>query len=317
MGGLLIGQVVGVLAGLVFVRLNFRGLFNRKAVLACLVISLPLVPHGIALQILNLGDRVIVQRDLGSSQVGRYQVAYNAAAFPIVLLTILNTAWQPKIFEVTEASRRTVLSESRNQLFRLLVPALAGAALIAPIALRILAPPSFGLNGLLIVFALVTCSAIPYAMYLTNLRTLLAFRRTANMLWATPVCAFLNILLNIWLVPLLGINGSALATLVSFAILAAVTSIVSTRVCRLPRVPLPLWIAMLAASGATFACNAIPISPVGLALRVLGVLLCAGWIALNLRAIGNVENSGIGASRMPFARQPRPRRVHRVTKRGP
>ena len=181
--------------------------------------------------------------------------------------------------------RRAVLSSSRDQLWRLATPALMGTALIAPIALRILAPASFGPNQLLVVSALVTASAIPYLIYLTNLRTLLAFRRTGNMLWATPVCAVVNILLNLWLVPIMGIDGSALATLLSFALLGAVTSIVSIRVCQLDRTPWRIWIGPLAATVVIFACIKVPTTPIALVGRMVGVVLCAAWIAVVLKKL--------------------------------
>ena len=68
-----------------------------------------------------------------------------------------------------------------------------GVALGAPIALRILAPPSFHPAGLVDVVALVAISAIPYAAYLANLRTLMAYRGVTSLVWAGPVCACANI----------------------------------------------------------------------------------------------------------------------------
>jgi len=242
--------------------------------------------------VLNLGDRVIVQRDLGSTPVARYQVAYNAAAFPIVLLTILNTAWQPRIFAVSPEQRRAVLSRARDQLLRLMTPTLLGTALVAPLALRILAPASFNRDGLLVVYALVACSTLPYLVYLSNLRTLLAFRRTSNMMWATPLCAVLNIVLNIWLVPVYGINGSALATLLSFTVLAAVTAVVGAKVCRLDRTPWTEWVGPLVAAGLTFGCIKLPSTSVVLVLRMAGVVGCGVWILLLLRAAGRPNEPG-------------------------
>ena len=73
--GLLIGQTLGVLVGLILVRPDVAGLRRWLVSKANLAFSLPLVPHMLAGLVLNAGDRIVVQRDLGEAAVGRYQLA--------------------------------------------------------------------------------------------------------------------------------------------------------------------------------------------------------------------------------------------------
>ena len=285
--GLLIGQTVGVIVALVLVRPRLGGIWAWKITQRALAFSLPFVPHMMAGLVLNLGDRLVVQRDLGQTAVGRYQLAYNASAILILLLGMLNQAWEPGIFSLKEDRlRRAVLAQSRDQVFYLEVPLLLGTVWTAPVILRILAPASFAPNGLLTVVTLVAISAIPYAAYLANLRTLMAYRKTKSLAWAAPLCAIANVILNLALVPLLGINGSAIATLICYIMLAGLTRVVSSRSVRLNRTTLHVWIALLIAVGASFASVLLPLSsPLELAARLIVGLLCGAWAALFVRRI--------------------------------
>jgi O-antigen/teichoic acid export membrane protein len=295
MAGLLIGQLMGIAFGLVLVRPRIGGIWNVPTTVRTLAFSLPLVPHMLAFLVLNLGDRLIVLRDLGPSAVGRYQLAYNAAAVVLLLLSMLNQAWEPRIYATKDGGlRRSVLAQSRDQLFYLEIPILLGVVLGAPIGLRLLAPPSFQLDGLVVVVALVAISAIPYAAYLANLRTLMAYRRTGSLMWASPVCAGANVLLNIWLVPILGIDGSALATLVCYGMLAATTRLVANRCVRLPRTPAHVWVALaLAVAG---SCALIPVpanSAAELGVRLFGGLACGIWATLFIVRLVRAPNRSL------------------------
>jgi O-antigen/teichoic acid export membrane protein len=245
--------------------------------------------------VLNLGDRLVVLRYLGQAAVGRYQIAYNAAGIIILLLSVLNQAWEPTIYAAKdEGLRRSILARSRDQLFYLEVPLILGVALGAPIALRILAPPSFHPAGLVDVVALVAISAIPYAAYLANLRTLMAYRGVTSLVWAGPVCACANIGLNILLVPRLGIDGSALATLVCYGMLAATTRIVAQRYARLPGTPGHVYVALGITVVASFAITLVPASSIAeLSLRLVGALACGVWATLFVaRVVKDTKSSG-------------------------
>ena len=98
MVGLLIGQGLGAAIGMLVVRPRWRGIRNLQVAAGALAFSLPMVPHMMAGLVLNLGDRLVVLRYLGQAAVGRYQIAYNAAGIIILLLSVLNQAWEPTIY---------------------------------------------------------------------------------------------------------------------------------------------------------------------------------------------------------------------------
>ena len=115
MQGMFIGQMLALIAGIYFVRPWFFRI-SRSHLAAAYAISIPLLPHSLAIQVLNLGDRVVVQRDLGPVAVARYQLGYNTAAFLIMMLVMLNQAWEPRLFAAKDALlRRAILIPSSRR----------------------------------------------------------------------------------------------------------------------------------------------------------------------------------------------------------
>lgn len=287
MAGLLIGQALGLCVGLIATRPTVtRGALavTRRA----LAFSLPVVPHGLAFVVLAFGDRVIVRYDLGQAAAGRYQIAYNAGAVMILFLGMLNLAWEPRIFAINDSDRLArVLASSRNHLYRLQVPLLLTTVLAAPFLLRLLAPPSFHPERLLPVVALVAFAAFPFAAYLANLRVLLANRSTTPMLWVSPVAAVANIALNVLLVPVLGLEGSAIATLISYAALAALTGMVARRLLLVAPVPVDIWVIVGCAIGLATALAYVPASLPSMCIELAVAVGCGVWSAAVLRRILN------------------------------
>jgi len=110
---------------------------------------------------------------------------------------------------------------------------------------------------------------------LANTRTLLAHGKSARLAGATLVCATINILLNILLVPRMGLSGSALATLISYETLGWASSLlVRSDEDRLPhrlKAELVQWCVI----GACLMTALIPEGPVGAAGRSVGFVAAA------------------------------------------
>jgi O-antigen/teichoic acid export membrane protein len=99
-------QAVAVAAGLVLAPPHRLRLADAPMLRAALTYALPLVPAVLGLLILSTADRLMIQAALGADAVARYQVAYNVASGPILLLGVLNTAWMPRFFALAEDGER-------------------------------------------------------------------------------------------------------------------------------------------------------------------------------------------------------------------
>jgi glycosyltransferase involved in cell wall biosynthesis/O-antigen/teichoic acid export membrane protein len=214
-------QTVAMLLGIIAVRPALRGLINWPVTWRAIRLGVPLALGGLAYFVLNAGDRIVIQRMLGVEEVGRYQVAYVVGSTVILLLTFTSTAWTPRFAAVhSEKERWLLAAEARDELYRILMPIVLGLTLASPVLLRIVAPPSFRPESLTLVVFLVALAAFPFAASVGTGRLLITLRRGKTIGAITGVVAVVNIVLNILWVPQFGVAGAALATLVSYGLLA-------------------------------------------------------------------------------------------------
>jgi O-antigen/teichoic acid export membrane protein len=284
--GMTIGSLVAIVLGIILARPLLLRFSDWRILVPAFALGIPLISNGVAYQVLILGDRIVVQSRLGEFAVGRYQLAYNAAGLVILSIVLLSQTWLPRLFAIKDiALRKIVLAESRDALYRMVIPLILGVCLAAPVVLRILAPPSYRTNQLLLVVSLVAISAIPFCAYMADMRLMVAFGRTRALLWATPLAAAANIGLNIALVPVWGINGSALSTVLGYGILAVATGFSSRRIARLQPPPVLLGAELGVAAGLAVVIASLPTSPIFLGLRMAGAFGCAVWTVVIVRKL--------------------------------
>ena len=217
--GIVVAAAVG--AGLAGVRLTRPAASTEFR--DALSIGLPMVPHGLAVFVLALGDRVLIQILDGSSAVGRYQVAYAFGALTLAFLAAVQNAWLPVTFSVGLHERWSALSETTVLVARLAAYAAGTVALVSPLGLAILAPSAYEPRDLVPVAGIVAAAALPWAIYLPMVQVLLWHKRTRPLMWITPLAALVNLVLVAWLVPWVGLEGAALATLIAFGVQLVLT----------------------------------------------------------------------------------------------
>ncbi|MET0989427.1 MAG: oligosaccharide flippase family protein [Glaciihabitans sp.] len=214
-------QFLAMGIGIVLARPRLRGLFDVAIAWRAIKLGIPLAVVSLGYFVLNAGDRIVIQRILGPAEVGRYQVAYVVGYTVVLLLTFTSSAWLPRFAAVKDDAERWRLSaQSRDELYRLLIPVVFAVTLAAPIALRIVAPSTFEPNGLVLVVFLVALSAYPVAAGGASSRLLITLRKGRTVATITLIAAAVNIGVNILLVPLIGISGAATGTVIAFGLMA-------------------------------------------------------------------------------------------------
>jgi O-antigen/teichoic acid export membrane protein len=280
--GLTGAQVAALIIALVLVPPRWDGRAALKRAREAVRFSIPLVPQQVATFVIVASDRLVVQRYKGSVAVGRYQVAYNVGSLAIILLTLLSGAWLARIFSIkTESDRHRVIARTRDILYRILLPVTLGIGFGSGLVLRYWVPSTYHIAGLPMIVALVDVATFPAWSAGSTQRALLALGRTKAMALSTGSAAILNLVLNVLLVPSMGILGSAIATLLSYVAQALVSAVLAHQAgVRHFRSPPALMVAIVVFGGATVATGLVPLTPLGTWIRVagsLGCLLALGW----------------------------------------
>jgi O-antigen/teichoic acid export membrane protein len=276
-------QVGAMLIGLLLFPPSARRLMVWAETRHALRVGVPIMLGGLSYMLLNAGDRVVVQLMLGAEEVGRYQIAYTVGNVIVLLLSFTGQAWAPRVTSVVdERLRWLLLGRLRDELYRIIGPVVLGATLGAPVLLRVVAPPSFRPEGLLVVVFLVGLTAFPVAAGICSSRALLTLHRPGPPAVATAVAAVVNIALNVLLLPVLGIAGAALATVLAFVFQALLL-----RVALLGRVPWPApavdaVAVMLACTALAALSTALPQSAAWNTGRFVVAVACVPWFVLAL-----------------------------------
>lgn len=177
--------------------------------------SIPLIPNVLLWWIMNFSDRFFIKHFLGFTSSGYYSLA---TKFPVLINTVMLIflqAWQLELFKITDKKKLSQLINTASSFFNyfnylllaILVP-------LIPFVLTLLANSNY--NSAKEFVPLLLMAGI-YSNLSMFIGTNYLVSKNTNRLWMTAVIgAILNLILNLLLIPLMGINGASLATLISY-----------------------------------------------------------------------------------------------------
>ena len=214
------GTLVVYLALLGYRREQLGLSFDRPLLREMQRFGLPLVPSALALIAINFGDRFFLARLADLTEVGLYEIGVRIASAMVLLLTAFRTAWPAFAYSLDdEDEARRTYAFVLTYLVLIASWLALTLGLLAPWLVRLLTQPEF-YEGADVVAPLAFASAL-FAGYVVVSIGVGRARRT-GMNWAvTGAAALLNVALNLLLVPEYGMQGSAAATVASFALLFA------------------------------------------------------------------------------------------------
>lgn len=259
---------------------------DRDLIVRSLKYSAALVPAAVSGFLLTTCDRIIIRSDLPILQLARYGAVYNLASIPLLLLGLLDQVWLPRFFAIDDGRvRGALLADSRDALYRILIPIILGLGFGIPLVLSVWLPHDYHAAGLVLVILTISAGSIPMAGYISANRVLLISGRTLPVGLCMVLAASFNIGANLVLVPIIGIEGSAVSTSLAFLLLQLLTMIFAHRVQPLRRQPIGLLAISAAAVAVAISCTALPTSGVFAAARAVLTLGCIATVVLLLRQL--------------------------------
>jgi O-antigen/teichoic acid export membrane protein len=237
--------------------------------------SSALVPAAVAGFMLVTVDRIVIRADLPIDQVARYGAIYNVAAIPVLLLGVLDTVWMPRFFALEDHGTRSALfADSRDATAALLIPMVLALSIGAPLVLLFWVPASYDPAGLWLPIATIAASGFPVAAQIAARRVLLIAGSTWPLGLSVVVAALFNVALNIAIVPSMGIEGAALATLLAYVLLHWLVLFFSRRVEVLRRAPVRLVASCWLSVAVGLASTALPAHGAFAIARLAATVVC-------------------------------------------
>ncbi len=179
--------------------------------------ALPLIPAALAFWIVNLSDRYFVQYFSTTSEVGLYQFGSSIASSVALISGAFQQAWGPFAMSIhTQSSARQVYANVLLAYTWLMCLFCTTITLFTPEIVRLLAPVTYTSAGTVVSFLVFSYAFIGLTYIAAIGLNIIKTNRPTGI--AVTLAAGLNILLNLIFVPTMGKVGSALATLLSQAV---------------------------------------------------------------------------------------------------
>lgn len=197
---------------------------------AMLRYSIPLIPATIFWWITSVSDRYMVTWFLGTEANGLYAVACKIPTILSLLSTIFMEAWQfSAISEATGDREVHIRFYSQVWGFFLSAMVLVGSVMIVlcRLEIRVLAARSYYAAWQ---YVPVLAMAMVFSAFSSFMNSVYVVMEKSHLsLWTAVWGAGANILMNLWMIPRIGIQGAAIATLVSYLMCFGIRAVSARR----------------------------------------------------------------------------------------
>ena len=224
--GFFVGQAIAGILILIVLLFYFRkkltlkpSNFSSEIFKTTFKYGFPLIWVELGALVLNYADRFLIQLYLGATALGIYTAGYNLATYVNdIMIYSISYAMTPLYMNilVTKGEQETKQFFSKTFRYYLLVmlPIVFGFIAVGPDLLGLLASSRY--TGASVILPYVVIGQLIHASAIILNSGLFIGKKTHLVSVITLAACLLNIALNLFLIPLYGIVGSAQATLISY-----------------------------------------------------------------------------------------------------
>ncbi len=241
--GILISNIAGsgivflILAGITLKHVSFS--WSRSTMGKLLKFGLPYVPAGACIIIIETIDRLMLERMAGTEILGIYHAARKLGVGMLIFVTMFRQAWQPFFLESSK-------EENPRPLFaRVMTYFLAiagGVFLLLSFLIDDLVRLSVGGYTLIEasywegigVVPILLAAYVLYGIYVNLTVGVYLEKKTVLLPFITAASALVCILVNLWLIPVLGMYGAATASVSAYAVMVTGLYLVGRRYYPIP-----------------------------------------------------------------------------------
>lgn len=219
----IIGGILSSLIIIIWMRfsssINDKLRFDQNTFVILIGYSWPFVFHGLAGNVLGSLDRFIIKSHLTLIDVGQYTLAYSIGSAVTFSYVGLSVYIEPLIYKEKDKIKREKLL-SHYVLYALLIGVLV--AICSIILSNYIIPNYYGDDYIdsLKYIPLIAIAHLFLPFYTISNYRLAYEKKTKSIAFISIVCSILNVLLNLWLIPIIGVYGSVVATLVAYFLMA-------------------------------------------------------------------------------------------------
>lgn len=238
-----LGRIAGNTLGLAIILLpcyiflyarHFKPQFSKEALKYAVGFGFPIVIHLLMGTIHNSIDRLMLEHYLPISELGIYTLGISVATVLQMFVTAFNQAYQPSYYELMESGGESreehIIKTFKFWLVMLTLATCIGIVIGGPF-LTIFAGSQF--TDVSSIFPYLLLSVYAGSFYYFFSSPIFFYKKTHLLPLITGSSAIINIVMNLLLIPKYGINGAAIATIISHIWISAISYVVGNRLFKI------------------------------------------------------------------------------------
>ena len=193
--------------------------------------GLPLTPTSAILWIISSSDRYMISYFKGVTDAGIYSAAYTISWYTVFLVSPITRLLFPTVAksydEQNLVETRNYMRYSLKYFLMIAIPSAFGLSILARPILRVLTTSEFISGDVIVPF--IAFGGVLFGISEMNVFIIHLVKKTRLVFILLMSAALLNIVLNLILIPRLGIVGAAVATLISYGALCSLVITITRR----------------------------------------------------------------------------------------
>ena len=228
--GNLIGALAMYLSGLAIVLPRLTLIFSKFWIREMLSFGAPMMPAGLAMWALNSSDRYFLNAFASTADVGIYNVGYKIGTLVVLVTGALQLAYPRFMFSIYHKypNPKEYFKKINTYFYLLIFTCALALSIFSKEAITILTGDAF--HSAYSIVPLIAFSYVFYGLFNNFGTGVLVTSKTYLSTFAVLIAGGTNLALNYVLVSKFGMIGAALATFLSFFVLAAAELFFSQRV---------------------------------------------------------------------------------------
>lgn len=199
--------------------------FNTAYIKHALKISVPLILHGAALNILSNSDRIMITWLADASQAGIYSLVYSLGMVTYAITLSIDGIWIPWFTNKMKEKSYDEINYITKDYIKLITYIMCGLIIVSPEILKILASKSYW-EGIKLIPIIIVANFLFFAYNIYS--NLEHYYKKSNQITAlTILAAVLNLVLNYIFIPKFGYVAAAFTTAISYFVIFILHSIYS------------------------------------------------------------------------------------------
>lgn len=201
----------------VFLLRKGRTGFSKKYWGFCLSLSIPIVFHGLSQLILAQADKLMLRNILNNSTVGIYSFTFTFAHVLNIIYNAFNNTWVPYYYDDLKQNNIVAIQNKANNYTYIFTGLSMGFVLLAPDVIKFFGSKDFW-SGIPLIPLFVLANFMIF-LYSFPVNFEFYHKKTLHIAIGTAAAAILNCILNYLLIPVSGMTGAAIATLIAYCFL--------------------------------------------------------------------------------------------------